>query len=153
MSRKWFRFSLLLGWVVCPAGVVAFFVEKASLPPELRAYLDSGVNEPFTGRDFLVILLVLLLLAVAVVNTVGLYRFRPWARTLYLWSWPVGYAISLLPFWEPTVTPPVAHTLFTLGNALSGFVLALIFFSPVARFFERRPPKSEEVLKDGRPES
>jgi hypothetical protein len=146
MSRKWFRWLSLLGWVICPAGVVVSFVEKPSLPPALRGYLDSKVNVPLAGRDYFVFLLMLSLLVIGVVNTVGLYRFRPWARTLYVWGFVAGYGIVTFLFREPLVVTPLAHTLFSLGNALSGFVLASLFFSPVARLFDAAPPTSEEVL-------
>jgi hypothetical protein len=153
MSRKWFRFLLLLGWVICLGGLIVSYVEEPSLPPALREYLDSDVNEPLTSWDFVVFFLLLSLLIVGVVNTVGLYRFKPWARKLTLWGFVAGYAVTPILFREPAVITPLAETFFTLGNALSGFILALIYFSPVARHFESGPPKFEEVLKHGRSES
>ena len=150
MSRKWYRFLLLLGWVICPAGLVVFYAEKPSLPPALLGYLDAKVDAPPTSWDLFVFFLLLFLLIVGVVNTVGLYRFRPWARKLYLCGFVAGYAVITFLFRDPVVTTPLAYSLFSLGTALSGFMLALIFFSPVARYFESGPPKSEEVLKHGR---
>ena len=152
MSRKWFRFSLLLGWVLCPAAFVAFYAEKPSLPAELRGYLDARLQGPATGRDELLFWFLLLMLAVAAAATVGLYKFKRWARPLWLWLTVASYVTFPL-FPEPVVAPPATYVFYSLSSALNGFVLALLYFSPVARLFGEGAPESDEVLKDGRPES
>ena len=153
MSRKWFRFLILLGWALCAASVTLFYFEKRSLPPELRNYLDAGADGPLNARDVALLLYLFAAVVVGVVTTVGLYRFRPWARPLCLWGGVAGYALSPFLFTEATVTPPLSGHLMSFNAMLGGFTMALLFFSPVARYFDAGPHKSEEVLRHGRPES
>jgi hypothetical protein len=139
MSRKWFRFLLLLGWVVPLTGLVSYFAEKSSMPPELRDYLAARAARPMNGRDYFAALLVLFLFGAQVVITVGLYRFRRWGRTLFLCSCVVGYSALPFVFGGPVTTTRVAHVFYALGSLLNGFTLALAYFSPLARFFEPEP--------------
>jgi hypothetical protein len=145
MSRKCFRFLILLTWVLTAGCLTLFFVEKRALPYELRSYLDRQAAEPLTAFHWVLFAVALLALAVGVLNTVGLYRFRPWARTLYLWTCVVSYAT--LPFLinGAAVEPPFTALTGALNNALRGATLALLYFSPIARFFDAEPGQSEEV--------
>ena len=84
MTKKWFRFLIVLSWVLAAASVALFFAEMYSLPPELRAYVESELDAPLTAADMVVSVYALVALVAAAVSAVGLYRFRPWGRTLCL---------------------------------------------------------------------
>ncbi|HEX8284419.1 MAG TPA: hypothetical protein VF588_13730 [Pyrinomonadaceae bacterium] len=137
MSRKWFRFLVLLNWVLAAAALTLFYVEKRSLSPVLVCYLDARESAPLTAPGLVVFYYSLMSLCLAVVNTVGLYRFRPWARPLYLWWLVTGYALAPFIIGEATITPRLMWLPSSLNGALAGFTLALLYFSPVARYFER----------------
>ncbi len=114
--------------------VIAGIIEEATkgqLPPALRQYLEAEADP---GGALLVLILVLAV--VAIVLTVGLYRFSRRARLLYVALWPVGLILAML--MPPIVQTGIANALYSTAATISGIVIALAYFSPVAQEFERR---------------
>jgi hypothetical protein len=60
-------------------------------------------------------------------------------NTMYLWAFVVCYALVPFLFFEAAVSTRVSSLFFALGRALNGFTLALLYFSPVARYFSTGP--------------
>lgn len=70
----------------------------------------------------------------AVIVSVGLYRFRPWAKNLLL---PIHIvALILVPFYGPNVMTGWAYTMTYLYSVLTGGLLFLVYLSPVSYMFE-----------------
>ena len=76
-----------------------------------------------------------ILLVVALVNVVGLLLFMNWARYLYL----IGFALvfPLGPYTGLLVQNDISAMLNNIISIMSGFILALLFFSPVASYFHK----------------
>lgn len=69
----------------------------------------------------------------AVASFVGMLMFRPWSRPTYLISLVLAFGLS--PFLGATVYSGISQTLFDLSTVISGAILALIYYSPIADFF------------------
>ena len=137
MSRKTFRFLILLNGLLIAACFVVFFFERQHLPPELRQYLDSktaSADEPLTAAEIVLGVYSLVYIALEVAAAVGLYRFRSWARPLYVFC--LIFGLFPLPPYEADVGTPFTTTLAYLSFVLSGFVLALLYFSPLGQYFK-----------------
>jgi hypothetical protein len=70
------------------------------------------------------------------VNFVGLLLFKNWARLLYLILYIA--AIPTYLFDDVTVFSSVALMIYDFGMILSGFILALLYFSNVGKFFNKK---------------
>lgn len=79
-------------------------------------------------------LLVMLVAIPFLVAFVGLFRFRPWARTLSLVN--VGLIVLAWMTSEFILRTGVGYGVSYLGTLLWGAVLALAFFSPLSHLFE-----------------
>jgi hypothetical protein len=101
MSRKWFRFLLLLGWVAPLTGLVSYFAEKSSMPPELRDYLAAKAARPVTGWGYFAALLVLFLFGAQVVTTRVAYVFYALGSLLNGFTLALAYFSPLARFFEP----------------------------------------------------
>ena len=134
MTRKNFRILLVLSWLLVIAGVVVSFATKNSLPSELQSYLERVENAPLTNGEIVLAVVDITFVVFAIVLTVGLYRFRRWAKTLL----PVSYVLGLvlIPVNGPYVESGWVSILFYSGSLMDGIILALVYFSPLKEFFE-----------------
>ena len=84
--------------------------------------------EPTVG-DWVVIAVGFVVLVTAIVVSVGLYRFRQWAKRLLL---PIHLmALILMPFYGPSVMTGWPYALCYLYAVLTGGLLFLVYLSPV----------------------
>ena len=134
MTRKNFRILLVLSWLLVIAGVIVSFATENSLPPELQSYLERVENAPLANGEIVLAVVDVTFVVFAVVLTVGLFRFRRWAKTLLPMSFILG--LVLIPINGPSVESGWASSLFYLGSLVDGIILALVYFSPLREFFE-----------------
>ena len=133
MTRRQFRILLVLDYVVFVIGVAFAVASPYYLPPELRAYAEGPPTEEFSLRDALLLSGVAAMLILSVVTTVGLWRFRRWARGVRLWGDVVAFASA--PFFGPVVMTGLASAVCSLGTVIEGGLLALLYLSPMAAWF------------------
>lgn len=133
MTRRGFRNLIILWWVAGISCVLVSLATNNYLPIELRNYLEALANAEPTLRDWIVIAIGFIVLIAAIVVTVGLYRFRPWAKSLLL---PIHViALMLMPFYGPSVMTGWASALSFLYSVLTGGLLFLVYLSPVGQMF------------------
>lgn len=72
----------------------------------------------------------------AIVSFVGLLLFKSWARHVYLAGFVAAF--SLYPYIGLAVYSGVAQILYDLSMVLSGVILSLAYYSPVAEYFEEK---------------
>ena len=75
-------------------------------------------------------------LLLAAASIIGLLMFKNWGRHLYL----AGFFlyIPLYPFMGVTVSSGLSQVFYDLSMIASGSILALIYFSPVAQYFQKQ---------------
>src|SRR5687767_13004932 len=101
MTRQGFRKLIVLWWLTGISCVVVTVATNRFLPVELRNYLEARAAAEPIGRDWILLAVELFLIVANVVISVGLYRFRPWAKRLLLPSQLVP--LILLPYYGPSV--------------------------------------------------
>lgn len=117
------------------------------LPPEMRGFLGAeeslldGGQDADAGLDALGALWWGLRLA-ALVASVGVVLFRPWARALFT---AVGVAGALLPSVSGLyVDIGLTVMLGALAGLAEGMIIALMYFSPLRKMFARAGGGEEE---------
>lgn len=101
---------------------------------ELRNYLEGMANAEPTVGDWIVIAVGFVVLVAAIVISVGLYRFRLWAKRFLL---PIHIvALIVMPFYGASVMTGWAYALCYLYSLLTGGLLFLVYLSPVSQMFE-----------------
>src|SRR5687767_13143205 len=85
MTTRLFRQLILAWWLVMLISVVVDLATARYLPPELVSYQDSVANAEPTAVAWFGFALGFILLFLDVIASIGLYRFKRWGRTLFLW--------------------------------------------------------------------
>ena len=137
--------SRLLGALVAANVLLAFASVGAeaffgwTLPPSLAEYNHTR----FTGfsisgaGDVIQLLLLATTVLCAFAAWIGLVSYWRFARRLYLVSWATWILLILLS--GPSVKPSVAAMFGEMSAMVGGVILGLVYFSDLARRFERAP--------------
>lgn len=138
LSRNQFRILLALSVVTLIASWVAGSLDAWLLPQPLLDYQKAQQGTCPIGSGLVVGALAIPGLIAGLLAIVGLFRFWPSARWLSVAAW--GYMLVWQCFtpW-PTLSNAVSATLSDLSILLAGAVLALIYFSPAAEWFQGKP--------------
>ncbi len=72
----------------------------------------------------------------ALVSVIGLLLFKSWARHVYAAGFVAAF--TLYPFMGITVYGGFSQVLYEISMVLSGVLLALMYYSPVARYYEQK---------------
>ena len=128
------RFRMLI-WAyvafLCGAAVAGYF--PAGYSEELRTAYEAEPSLVDTLPIPVVGTVVLAFLALIIAGLVGMYRFRPWARPLSLWTTLV--ATPALAALGPSLSSGLEAAMWELSSVFWGALLALAYFSPVANRF------------------
>ncbi len=135
MTPQLFRRLILLSVLVPCLGVAVSMATEASLPPPLRDYLARDAElAPLMSE----VVAGLVLFIVWIVALVGLYRFRRYARPLFVASNLGGLAV--VPWFGPYVDLGWGEAVYQLSFILNGIILAAAYWSPLAERFQATPP-------------
>jgi hypothetical protein len=146
MTRRGFRKLILLWWLTGIACVVVTVASNRFLPPELRNYLEARAAAEPIVRDWILLAIELFLIIASVIISVGLYRFRPWARSLLLPSQLVP--LLLLPFYGPCVMTGWASVMSYLSVLFTGGFLFLVYSSTVGDMFAAKGDSQQALRTD-----
>lgn len=135
MSKSTFRLLILGSWVLIVAAVAAHFIALRGLPVELRGWLEAYKTEPENRVSTLKLVLDVLYLASCLVISVGLFRFRWWAKSLLIPSIAVGLLLGGAA--RINVDVQWVASLKYLSSMLSGAILALVYWSPLSDMFRK----------------
>jgi hypothetical protein len=94
MSKSKFRLLILGSWVLVVITVAAHFIALRWLPAELRAWLEGYIADPQNRASTPKLLLDAFYLVSYLIITIGLFRFRPWAKSLLLPSVILGLLLG-----------------------------------------------------------
>jgi hypothetical protein len=133
MNKRGFRLLVVSGWVLCVVAVVVVLSTRHSVPPEVENYIERQRSRPATTKEMIMLYADLVLLAVTVAISIGLFFFKRWARTLLL---PIyGLSFLLTPITPLFVETGWSHLVFSLGDVLGGMIIALAYYSPISDLF------------------
>lgn len=125
-----FRFILISSILAIILSVIAGIGLEGSLPIELQTYLAWEAEQDIS--IFLGIL-ILTILVLYIINVVGLWKFKPWAKKMYVVI--TVFSFISLPLLGPTVMNSWESMLYDIAILLEGALLVLLFVGPVANKF------------------
>jgi len=121
--------------------------EQLSLPSESplaeSRRVEGGVEEPPDPSKFghTTIIVGVVVLSGFSIAWVGLWRLRPWARTVYSAMLAIG--VETLLFFRPVISQGLSQPLGGLTILAAAVILALLWLSPLASNFRNNtPPQS-----------
>lgn len=146
-----FRILVVGEIVLAVLSSVAASMTEGLLPEPLRGYA-SGETEMITTQSLLLMFLGVPLIVGLLVASVGLFFFWRPARMLYLIC--VVFGIALVPLAGPYVDAGYGELLEDVASMISGAILALAWFSPLAQVFDRKrtpppTPQSQQTPSGG----
>jgi len=129
-----FRFVLIAGLIFTIIGIVAGISLSDTLPALLQEYLAQMESKDISsGGAIFVLLAMLAVFLLLPISTIGLWKFKSWARTLY-----VVITVAFIPFY-PIVGPVVMNgweAMFSdIALILEGVLLAMMFTGEVSQNF------------------
>jgi hypothetical protein len=137
ITKKQFRVLLTLCIVALFASSVASFLDAWLLPQSLLDYRQSQRGVPPKGGELVIGLLGIPGVIAGFVSIIGLYRFWPCARWLGAVAW--AYVLVWMAFTpEPVLSNAVSGALSQCSTLLAGAVLAIVYFSPAADWFQKK---------------
>jgi len=135
MNKRTFRILLIAGWALFAAAVAAQFLTRPYLPEQLRDFLASEHQEVLAQGFSASAAAAALILVFSVATQVGLLLLKRWARACYAAVLALDY-LYLFVFGRPYVMSATGYALGSMNAALSGFLLALMYFTPLKSLFE-----------------
>jgi hypothetical protein len=106
-----------------------------TLPAPLQNYLIAVATAEPSGGIVLLGVISLAVVVLTIIALIGLWKFRPWARTLYvaltICSFPLVVAAG------PAVMNPWQNLFVLLSMMLGGILLAMLFLPPIAAEFRK----------------
>ena len=126
----------MLNWATAIGGVIVYVETRRSLPVELTQYLESRRRFGVTQFERVMLWTETILFVVSVIDSVGLFQFRRWARTLLVPLYVI--ATLLLPTNAVYIQTGWTRLLLSISTLIGGMIIAMVFFSPLAEVFNRR---------------
>lgn len=133
ITKNQFRALIIAEIVVALLGGFYEFFAVDTLPAPLQDYLSSQYDD--AGESGWTNTALMFCAILAIVVTVGLFMFKPWARLLNLIMWPVSFVATIAI--GISITTGLGAALYELSIGISGVVLALTYYSPLKTEFER----------------
>ncbi len=111
-----------------------------TLPPELRAFTHHRFGHLAGPGNALRVMLLLITASAAFVSWIGLLGFWRHARGVYVFALAAGLLLTL--YSGPSVRPSISMVFLELNALVGGVILGLIYFTDLARRFERPSPRT-----------
>jgi uncharacterized membrane protein len=137
-----FRTILIAGLVFAIIGVIAGSSLSDTLPPTLQNYLAQIESEDISNsKDIFYILGFLIILILLPISIIGLWKFKSWARTMYL-----IISVGFIPFY-PIIGPVVMNGWEAMFNdialMLDGVLLTVMFTGETSQKFKATKIESD----------
>ena len=134
MSKNQFRILIITSLVL---GLLSGIYDYLWPNPETEKvynYIVEIEAEIEGARLVIVGVLGVIAIIMLVVSIIGLLLFKSWGRHVYVAGFIVAF--SLYPFVGVAVSSGFAQVLYDISMVFSGVLLALMYYSPVAKYYE-----------------
>ncbi len=135
MSKNQFRVLILASLLLSITGGVYDYMWPDTISEQIIEYAHE-IEPEIRGMQLAVLAVVgVAALILTVVSLIGLLLFKSWARPMYI----AGFVLLILlyPFMGVSVYSGVGLIFYDLSMIASGVVLAMLYFSPVSKFYRR----------------
>lgn len=136
MFRKLIFLDVLILLLASISALIDLNYYQQLYPETLQTYLEIFDDLPITTIDHMFGFTSVIFVIWAVQNLVALYRFKAYAPKHLLILTLIAFVMSLVKPLAPIVSISLWMTLWDLSTFLSGFMLALVFFSNISKEFK-----------------
>lgn len=145
ITKKQFQNLILIQVYILIAYIAASFFTTMLLPAELQTFLNASYEQDLRVWDIVYMVTALPFLAWVIYNLRALYTFKPHApkHLLYITIVSAGFYLNI---YEPVVVTNVDVFFGDFLMLLTGFTLAMVFFSNIAQEF-KTTVETAEVTK------
>ena len=137
ITKTQFRWLVTASLIAAIGSAVVSFALESRLPPPLRDYVIAQEEAPFTTQDVAILIVGILLLIVWIISIIGLYCFWPIARPLTVFAWLAMLVLQM--FMGLSIDFAVTQSFVELDALLGGIIIAVIYLSPAAVWFDKPP--------------
>ncbi len=131
-----FKVILTASWVLTVAAVFLNSTLEHTLPVGVREYVTQRESLDTTVTDTIFLVVGAPLAFGMIASYVGHYFWRRWARTLFLWTLPPIYLLTLLDL-GPVIDIGIASWLGEFTCLLDGVLIAALFWiEPIRMRFD-----------------
>ena len=143
MDKKPFQFVVICTMLISLFSGFYDLLFTHSLVDSINHYIASVEPQHSDTEYWVFTLYGIFMLTAVLAGFIGLLMFRPWAPAVYL----VGYFLSFPAYYFNGlfVSSPTAQILYDFSMMLSGFILALIYFSSLKDKFAKVESEIKQV--------
>ena len=134
MSKKQFQILVIFSYLLAIFAGLFDLIWPNPVADQALDYIIELEGEVSDAKAILFAVLVFLEIVFIIVCLVGLLKFKSWGRKLYLASFLL--MLPLYPLMGIYVSSGLGQLFADVAMILSGVILALIYYSPVAKYFE-----------------
>jgi hypothetical protein len=134
--KSTFRILVVTDLVLILLVAVVGLVSESSLPEPLRAFEQSRAEADMTTSEWIIVGVGVPLIVAIFVASFGLMFF--WRNARSLFSVTTILALLVVPFGGPYITTGFGSALESLSCGFTGFLLAIIYFSPIKEKFKKQ---------------
>src|SRR6266478_7064198 len=136
--KSFFRLLIVFSFVWLIVAVTVSTPSIPSLPQSLLDYLLQHTPDrpgfiPQSASKGVALMVSLVVLVISIATIIGMWRFRPWARVLFVFGTGLGLLSQI--FAGPTVLPGAAAFCFSVAEFTQGATVAIAFLPPVSDLF------------------
>jgi hypothetical protein len=126
--KKVLRTAIIAEWVISLLYIFATLTLETDLPAHVQEYIQ-WLDEVEVIATTEIVVLILFIIA-ALITSIGLFFFKPWAKQTYLIITITGFVIGPL-ISTQVVEHGLASSIGDIPSLIAGFILALLFFTDV----------------------
>ena len=126
--KKVLRTAIIAEWVISLLYIFATLTLETDLPAHVQEYIQ-WLDEVEVIATTEIVVLILFIIA-ALITSIGLFFFKPWAKQTYLIITITGFVIGPL-ISTQVVEHGLASSIGDIPSLIAGFLLALLFFTDV----------------------
>jgi len=126
--KKVLRTAIIAEWVISLLYLFATLTLETDLPAHVQEYIQ-WLDEVEVIATTEIVVLILFIIA-ALIASIGLFFFKPWAKQTYLIITIIGFVIGPL-ISTQVIEHGLASSIGDIPTLIAGFILALLFFTDV----------------------
>jgi hypothetical protein len=138
-SKTFLRVLIVAEYALIIVAIVVAFATESLLPEPLRTFVEDEASAELTNHDIAMLIIGLPLIGLLIISSIGLFMLWPPARILYLIG--IASGLILVPVFGPYVESGWGTAFEDAASIVSGVILALVYFSPLKRFFDAPSPR------------
>jgi hypothetical protein len=136
ITKRHLQILIIINVVASLLSSVVSSVSTRFMPEAWRALVTVQENAPIDTYTLILGLIFVPFGLWGLQNLYALYHFKPYARKTFVFLTVAGLVASAAMIVEPYASYGLEDSLYALSTTINGIIIALVYYSPLAREFE-----------------